>query len=195
MGIQQMGEVGSVSVYELPSGGWRASAIRLRSRLVWLGRRRSGVLAGALLCAALVTVGVVVATMTTGRIAAPTLVDPGRSGRERAAARSADRSVRQEGPTRLITEGITVQVLNGTYRRRADNRMVNRLERVGFDVVAVHPSVSRYGRTTVLWSHRADRRAAEALAQHYGWRVARKPRNLSGTVSFHVVVGRDESPR
>ncbi|HYZ47164.1 MAG TPA: LytR C-terminal domain-containing protein [Actinomycetota bacterium] len=181
-----------MSVSELPSGGWRASAIRWRSRLAGR-RRRSNILAWAVLCAALVAVGVTVATVTTGRIEAPALVDPGSAGRKGAAARPADEGVRGDAPTSLITKGITVQVLNGTSRGKADDRMVKRLEGVGLDVVAVHPSAVRYRRTAVMWSDGEDREAAEALARHFGWGAERKPRNLSGSVSLHVVVGRDES--
>ncbi len=71
--------------------------------------------------------------------------------------------------------------------------MAARLRRLGFEVVVVNDASVLYDRTTVMWSRPADKEAAAALASRFGWRVERKPRNLSATVSTHVVVGRDEA--
>ena len=165
------------------------------------------------LCAALVGTGVLVASLAGTRVReAPVFGDPGgagpatRDGRparaEDAVARASTTPAQDETdagttaaaePRPLITEGVTVQVLNGTKVRRADDRMVNRLVDLGFSVLAVHEAATRYGRTTVFWSRPADRPAAEALAVRFGWRVGRKPRNLSASVTTHVVVGRDQT--
>ena len=92
----------------------------------------------------------------------------------------------------LKTEGITVQVLNGTLQKDAGRVMADRLADLGYSIVAVEESVKAYSQTTVFWSSQSSRSAAEALAEHFGWRAQPKPENLSPTVSIHVVVGADE---
>lgn len=92
----------------------------------------------------------------------------------------------------LITEGISVQVLNGTSSSAASRAMISRLTRLGFDVVVTFPA-SPYDDTTVLWSNRGVKRAARALAARFSWRSAPKPANLSSSVDLHVVVGADEA--
>ena len=92
----------------------------------------------------------------------------------------------------LITEGVTIQVLNATDSLEADDRMADRLSKLGYSVVAVESASSRYAATTVFWSADASREAAERLAQRFGWVAEAKPENLSDTVSLHVVVGADE---
>jgi len=92
----------------------------------------------------------------------------------------------------LITDDITIQVLNGTASTEADDRMADRLSSLGFEVVAVQASSKQYQETTVFWSFPAAREAAERLAAKYGWASAIKPSNLSSTVDLHVVVGADE---
>lgn len=92
----------------------------------------------------------------------------------------------------LITEGITVQVLNATEVEGAEEEMSARLERVGFDVVAVTAAATRYTETHVFWSDADSREAAVRLAARFGWVALPKPDNLSGEVSVHVVVGEDE---
>jgi LytR cell envelope-related transcriptional attenuator len=94
---------------------------------------------------------------------------------------------------RLASKGVTVQVLNATTDPKSDNRMVRRLRSLGYDVVAVHPASKIYRRTTVFWSHAKDRDASARLADHFSWPVGHKPRNLSGSVTLHVVVGQDEA--
>jgi len=93
----------------------------------------------------------------------------------------------------LLTEGVSGQVLNASGAGRADNAMGTRLERLGYRVAALNPAAVRYAKTTVFWSRPGGRRAAEALARRFGWRAAPKPRNLSASVTIHVVVGRDEA--
>ncbi|MGH2736543.1 MAG: LytR C-terminal domain-containing protein [Actinomycetota bacterium] len=97
----------------------------------------------------------------------------------------------EKGDVELITEGMTVQVLNGTADAGADDAMADRLAGLGFDVIAVEGSSINYQTTTVLWSYAESAQAAERLAQRFGWRVAPKPDNLSTSVALHVVVGDD----
>lgn len=92
----------------------------------------------------------------------------------------------------LITEDITVQVLNGTASTEADDAMADRLSSLGYEVVAVEGSSKQYAETTVFWSFPAAQEAAERLAEKYGWLASAKPSNLSSTVDLHVVVGGDE---
>jgi hypothetical protein len=94
---------------------------------------------------------------------------------------------------RLITNGVTVQVLNGTESPEAGEAMAARLSGLGFAVITVESSSKKYKTTTVYWSFPRAQKAAEALAQRFGWIADEKPKNLADTVSFHVVVGRDES--
>ena len=93
----------------------------------------------------------------------------------------------------LITEGITVQVLNATDSAEADDRMADKLSKLGFTVVAVESASSRYEATTVFWSSEGAKEAAQRLADEFGWVAEAKPENLSTTVSLHVVVGADEA--
>lgn len=93
----------------------------------------------------------------------------------------------------LITEGITVQVLNATDSAEADDRMADKLSKLGFTVVAVESASSRYDATTVFWSTDEAKEAAQRLADKFGWVAEAKPENLSTTVSLHVVVGADET--
>jgi hypothetical protein len=84
-------------------------------------------------------------------------------------------------------------VLNGTSAADADDRMADRLAKLGYEVVAVESASKLYERTTVYWAVPSAQKAAEALAEHFGWVSAPKPDNLSTQVSLHVVVGADES--
>ena len=94
---------------------------------------------------------------------------------------------------KLITEGVTIQVLNGTMNSGAAQAVADRLSGLGFSIVAVEESSRAYSETTVFWSTDASREAAEALAERMGWLAEPKPANLADTVSFHVVVGADET--
>ena len=92
----------------------------------------------------------------------------------------------------LITEGINVQVLNGTSDLDADDRMADKLAGLGFTIEAVEGSSKTYELTTVFWSYPEAEDAARALAERFGWVAEAKPENLSDTVAIHVVVGTDE---
>lgn len=94
-------------------------------------------------------------------------------------------------PKKLITEGISVQVLNGTDDPEAGTAMSEKLAALGYQIVALETS-TEYKETTVFWSFPDAKRAAKALAAKFGWAVDEKPGNLADTVSLHVVVGKDE---
>jgi LytR cell envelope-related transcriptional attenuator len=94
---------------------------------------------------------------------------------------------------KLITNGVSVQVLNASGSNGADRAMADRLTELGFRIAAVVEASKLYDNTTVFWSTHASKPAAEALAQHFGWIVEPKPPNLSADVSVHVVVGKDEA--
>lgn len=98
----------------------------------------------------------------------------------------------KEQEVALITEGMNVQVLNGTNAPDADDRMADRLTRLGFRVEAVNPAIAR-PLTTVFWSFPEAEEAARRLADRFGWVAEPKPDNLSATVALHVVVGADEA--
>ncbi|MGI8407459.1 MAG: LytR C-terminal domain-containing protein, partial [Actinomycetota bacterium] len=72
----------------------------------------------------------------------------------------------------LITEGITVQVLNGTSFPAADDEMADQMASLGFDVLAVAGSSKAYAATTVFYSFPEAQEAAERLAARYGWAVS-----------------------
>jgi hypothetical protein len=93
----------------------------------------------------------------------------------------------------LVTDGVSVQVLNGTASPDADTLMADRLAGLGFDVYAVDSASAAYSQTTVFWSYAEARPAAEALAKKFGWASAEKPSNLSTSVALHIVVGTDEA--
>lgn len=93
---------------------------------------------------------------------------------------------------KLITENISLQVLNATGVPQADDRLADRLSKLGFRVVALGGANREYQQTTVFWSYRDAKPAAEALAERMGWQVGPKPSNLSTTVALHVIVGHDE---
>lgn len=93
----------------------------------------------------------------------------------------------------LVTEGVTVQVLNGTLVAGAGAAVAERLSGLGFDVVAVGDALKGYESTTVFWTSPGGRRSARSLGGRMGWEVARRPANLSDAVDVHVVVGADEA--
>ena len=93
---------------------------------------------------------------------------------------------------KLVTDGVTIQVLNGTAQPAAADDMAERLTGLGFQVVAVEESSRIYPTTTVCWSTTDARVAAERLARRFDWVAEQKPANLSAEVSLHVVVGGDE---
>lgn len=92
----------------------------------------------------------------------------------------------------LITDGITVQVLNASGTAGAEQAITDELTELGFEIVTVVDASKVYEETTIFWSTNESRPAAEALAARFEWIVEPKPANLSADVSVHVVVGRDE---
>jgi hypothetical protein len=99
----------------------------------------------------------------------------------------------REPQVELITEGISIQVLNATQTSGAATRIATRLSDLGFEIAAVGEAASIYRRTTVFWSSPDSEDAARALARRLGWRRDPAPANLSRSVPVHVVVGLDES--
>ena len=169
------------------------------------GPGRSALVAGVLAaCALSAGLGTAVGTLGQTRAAEDVRVPPGPdsvesgssgSGTEtHAATEEASKPAAQaiSADAQLITTGVTVQVLNATRARGADDRMATRLEKLGYRIVAINPAATRYRTTTVFWSRHAGRAAAVALASRFGWNAGRRPANLSGSVTIHVVVGRDE---
>jgi hypothetical protein len=149
-----------------------------------------GVIAGVLvMCALGASIGYLVARPDLREGPATVAEDAAGGGAERAPA--TERSSRPDTP--LITNGVTVQVLNATGGGRAGAHMAARLRRLGYHVVVINDASVPYDRTTVMWSRPPDKEAAAALAARFGWEARRKPGNLSGSVTTHVVVGRDEA--
>ncbi len=93
--------------------------------------------------------------------------------------------------SQLITDGVTLQILNGTRSGRAGRQMLSRLSSLGYHILVVNTAARRYHRTTVFWTSGADKKPAVALARHFVWRARPAPNNLSATVTTHVVVGRN----
>ena len=92
---------------------------------------------------------------------------------------------------KLITDGVTVQVLNGTADAEADDRVAEQLEHLGYEIEAINPYLARPD-TIVFFSSKESQKAAEALAAHFDWPVQPKPEDLSAEVSIHIIVGADE---
>jgi hypothetical protein len=94
-------------------------------------------------------------------------------------------------PPKLITKGITIQILNGSRKWGAGHGMERRLNSLGYTVAVVLRAAHVHSTTTVYWARPEDRAAAQALAAHFGWRSGPKPPDLSAEVDLHVVVGKD----
>ena len=94
------------------------------------------------------------------------------------------------GDSELITEGVTVQVLNSTSDQSAEDALVKKLEDWGFEVFAVNPYLLQE-KSVVYWSSEEAKAAAKALADRLGWEAASKPDDLSSEVSLHLLVGSD----
>jgi LytR cell envelope-related transcriptional attenuator len=92
----------------------------------------------------------------------------------------------------LITDGVSVQVLNGTSSAAAADRMAARLQDLGFAIEVV-AGATPYDQTAVFWSADSAAPAARRLASRFGWIAGPKPANLSADVDLHVVVGADEA--
>jgi hypothetical protein len=99
----------------------------------------------------------------------------------------------ETGEGDLITEGVTVQVLNATGGVPGEAEdMAGRLTGLGYEISAIGTAVLEKNRTVVYWSDPQWKDAAQALAERFDWRSAPKPDDLSSTVSIHVMVGSDE---
>lgn len=96
-------------------------------------------------------------------------------------------------PRPLITDDVTVQVLDSIGSAGAQNRMVDRLTALGFAVPFVAEASTTYENTTVFWSYPGAEPAAKRLAARFGWKASLRPGNLSSGVTIHVVVGHDEA--
>src|SRR5688500_16599427 len=101
------------------------------------------------------------------------------------------RDPKKKKRVRLITEGVTIQVLNGSNDPAAGEAMEQELTELGFQVVAVESTSKAYQGTTVFWCFPDAMKAGEALAEKRDWVADEKPANLADTVSLHVVVGQD----
>jgi LytR cell envelope-related transcriptional attenuator len=98
---------------------------------------------------------------------------------------------KEKKPAKLISDGVPVQVLNGTSTDAGD-RIADRLETLGFEIVAVNPWHTTT-ETVVYWSQPNDERAAMLLAEKFGWAAEPKPSDLSSEVRLHILVGSDEA--
>ena len=93
----------------------------------------------------------------------------------------------------LITDGVTVQVVNGTGGiEGAAATMADRLASLGYRVEAIVTGLT-VDQTAVYWSTDSDREAAVALASHFGWTSAPASPNLTREVDVHVIVAPDEA--
>jgi hypothetical protein len=96
--------------------------------------------------------------------------------------------------TRLVTGGVSVQVLNGTGGiAGAAESMATRLQRRGYSIAAVGDALT-VDRTVVYWTGVEDERGARALARRFGWAAGPAPETLSDVIDIHVIVGPDEAP-
>jgi LytR cell envelope-related transcriptional attenuator len=95
----------------------------------------------------------------------------------------------------LITDGVTLQVLNASGDSDADDRIAAKLERLGFEIVTVEDSLSSFTETHVYWAHPGAQAAARALADKLGWIAEAQPAelSLSAEVDLHILVGADEA--
>jgi LytR cell envelope-related transcriptional attenuator len=92
---------------------------------------------------------------------------------------------------KLVTEGVSLQVLNGTTSDEVDDAIADQLEVLGFEVVAVNPYPPTPN-SIVYWSSPEAQAAGEALAERLEWKSAFKPSELSSEVDLHVYIGEDE---
>ena len=91
----------------------------------------------------------------------------------------------------LITDGVSVQVLNGTNDSSLDDQWADKLDGLGFEIEVVNPYLSAE-KTVVYWSSSEFQEAAEALGERFDWPAEEKPSELSAEVSIHVYLGESE---
>jgi LytR cell envelope-related transcriptional attenuator len=128
-------------------------------------------------------------TATTGSAAtttsAPTTSSTAPRGTEPAATASSLPSAK----------GVTVQVLNGSWRDGAARDMAARLRRSGYDVVATQLALGEFPTSRIYYSegHLADALALQRRFPEFA-QVEPAPQRLSRAVALHAVVGRDYRP-
>ena len=91
--------------------------------------------------------------------------------------------------------GVTVQVLNGSWRSGAAQEVAARLRHSGYDVVATQLALGEFPTSRIYYSegHLADALALQRRFPEFG-DVEPAPKRLSRTVALHAVVGRDYRP-
>jgi hypothetical protein len=119
--------------------------------------------------------------------------DAGRPAESDAAAGGTDEngSAAAEDDGLAQYQGTAIQVLNASSEEGAAETLASRLEAEGFAIEAVETARRIYNRTTIFWTPKEGRAAALGLAEHFGWRAAPKPANLTDEIPVHVVVGED----
>jgi hypothetical protein len=92
-------------------------------------------------------------------------------------------------------KGVTVQVLNGSWRDGAARDMAARLRRSGYDVVATQLALGEFPTSRIYYSegHLADALALQRRFPEFA-QVEPAPQRLSRAVALHAVVGRDYRP-
>jgi hypothetical protein len=93
----------------------------------------------------------------------------------------------------LITDGVVVQVLNGTGGiPGAAEAMADRLASLGYEIIAYTDGLT-VARTIVYYTGPEDEAAAQALGNRFGWTVEPAAEGLDDAIDLHVVVGPDEA--
>jgi hypothetical protein len=143
----------------------------------------AGAPAGRLTAAAPATTRTTGAPATTGSTTTSTTEPP--RGTEPAATGTSLRSAK----------GVTVQVLNGSWRGGAADDMAARLRRSGYDVVATQLAFGEFPSSRVYYSegHLTDALALQRRFPEFR-QVEPAPKRLSREVALHAVVGRDYNP-
>ena len=92
-------------------------------------------------------------------------------------------------------KGVTVQVLNGSWRSGAAADMAARLRRSGYDVVATQLALGEFPASRIYYSegHLSDALAMQRRFPEFR-QVEPAPKRLSREVALHAVVGRDYRP-
>jgi hypothetical protein len=91
--------------------------------------------------------------------------------------------------------GVTVQVLNGSWRGGAASEVAARLRRSGYEVVAIQLALGEFPVSRIYYSegHLADAIGLQRRFPEFR-QVEPAPKRLSRTVDLHAVVGRDYQP-
>jgi hypothetical protein len=91
----------------------------------------------------------------------------------------------------LITDSITVQLLDGSGDEGAAERMSRRLRGLGLDV-AFTDVAAETGQSTVFWSSEESKKAAKTLARYLKWPARAKPISIVAPADIHVLVGTEQ---